>query len=352
MKTKSFILNLLLLSLLYSQFPVITRENYFKIGDKCLKTFNFNFDLEPYPISDTGKNIIWDFTNLFALKGPDRIDTVMVVEPQFTPFRNFESYLISNLCVVKDELQTDSSANRDYYYFVIDDSSLRFIGNWRDSYNNEQYFYNLADQITELKFPTTYGNKYTDSFDGKFLDVSGGLEVYRKGIFEYKVDSYGKILLPDNNFYDNTIRVKTKYIYTDSTSRRATKFSYTGYWWFSSESRGPLVHFKAMQDTLVLFAELFYNKVLTNIDENKQAPSQISALYPNPVFDISRIEFPNKNDEYSISVYNTVGELVKSEKVYSGNYVINRNDLPSGVYFILVRNRNEFIGAQKFLIVK
>jgi len=352
MKTKSFYLNLLLIGLLYTQSPVITRENYFKIGDKCLKTFNFNFDLEPYPISDTGKNIIWDFTKLFVLQGRDRIDTVMVVEPQFTPFRNFKSYLIANFCVVKDALQTDSSANRDYYYYVIDDSSLRFIGNWKDSYNNEQYFYNLPDQITELKFPSTYGTSYTDNFKGTFTDVSSGREVYRKGIFEYKVDSYGKIFLPENKFFNNTIRIKTKYIYTDSSTTRIGKFNYTDYWWFSSESRGPLVHFKAMQDTLVLFAELFYNKVLTNIDENKQVPSQISALYPNPVFDISRIEFPNKNDEYSISVYNTVGELIKNEKVNNGNYMINRNDLPSGVYFLLVRNKNEFIGAQKFLIVK
>jgi len=97
---------------------------------------------------------------------------------------------------------------------------------------------------------------------------------------------------------------------------------------------------------------MYFNKIFTHVDEKKQTTFQVLRLYPNPVSFESQIQFPNKKDEYSISIYNAVGELVRNENVYNGSFMINRNELPSGIYFMLVRNKNEIICSQKFLIVK
>ncbi len=88
----------------------------------------------------------------------------------------------------------------------------------------------------------------------------------------------------------------------------------------------------------------------------------LSQNYPNPFNPSTIINFglPVKSD-ISLSVYNSVGELVKvmANGTYeAGNYSLtfNASDLTSGIYFYTLKakgsNGNEFVQTTKMLFLK
>ncbi len=354
MKTKSFLLNLLLIGLLYSQSPVITRENYFKIGDQCIKDWIIGENLNTLSVPDSGENLTWDYSNLYSLKNSEIIDTIVIMDPAQTPFFNQKcvEYNKSTICYVVDFYQPRNDPDRDYHYYTVDDEKVEYLGYWGDSYVAEMNCNHYTDPLTELKFPLTFNTTYQDSYKSSWWDFVLYDYVYKNGIYLLSANAYGTLILPENKIYKNALMFKTIKTIHEITSKGEREDTLVRYNWYAENHRGPLFVLERNYEGIILIAYLYKNYIYTGVENQNRNKNFDIQLYPNPVFDISRIQFPNKNDEYSISVYNTVGELVKSEKVYSGNYVINRNDLPSGVYFILVRNRNEFIGAQKFMIVK
>ncbi len=353
MKTKSFLLNLLLISLLYSQSPVITRENYFKIGDQCIKEKLRGDNLQTLSVPDSGENLTWDYSNIYSLKKYEIIDTIVILDPTQTPFFNQEcvEYNKSTICYVVDFDQSHNHPDRDYHYYTVDDQKIDYLGYWSDSYVAEMNCNNYSDPLMELKFALTFNTTYQDSYKSSWWDFVLYDYVYRDGNYKLSANAYGTLILPANTYSDVLMFKTTKTIHETTKIGERTS-TYVNYTWYSQYHRGPLFAINKNYEGIITQADLYKDYIYTGVENQNRNNNFDIQIYPNPVFDISRIEFPNKNDEYSISVYNTLGELVKNEKVYNGNYIINRNDLPSGVYFMLVRNKNEFIGAQKFLIVK
>lgn len=93
----------------------------------------------------------------------------------------------------------------------------------------------------------------------------------------------------------------------------------------------------------------FYVKEPDDINEiiNK---SQIT-VFPNPVSNISILEFENKeHKEFSIEIYN-----VYSKKIYSGNtnselFQIHASGLNNGMYFYVISSGNKIIYTNKFIV--
>ncbi len=60
-------------------------------------------------------------------------------------------------------------------------------------------------------------------------------------------------------------------------------------------------------------------------------------LYPNPAQDQINLSFENNNkDVKKVSIYNSLGELIREQELIfkNKNAVINTKDLPNGVYFL------------------
>lgn len=71
---------------------------------------------------------------------------------------------------------------------------------------------------------------------------------------------------------------------------------------------------------------------VTSVEENMSA-----MIYPNPTSDVLNI----KMDEIlTISVYNTVGQLIMYQEVDADECVLNMNNLNSGVYMVKIVSRN------------
>ena len=71
---------------------------------------------------------------------------------------------------------------------------------------------------------------------------------------------------------------------------------------------------------------------VTSVEENMSA-----MIYPNPTSDVLNI----KMDEIlTVSVYNTVGQLIMYQEVDADECVLNMNNLNSGVYMVKIVSRN------------
>ena len=73
-------------------------------------------------------------------------------------------------------------------------------------------------------------------------------------------------------------------------------------------------------------------------------------ISPNPFLDYTKVNIPNNNSLYSISIYNSIGELVRLKNNNSGEIIIRKGDLARGVYTLIVNTENEII--KKRIIVK
>lgn len=104
---------------------------------------------------------------------------------------------------------------------------------------------------------------------------------------------------------------------------------------------------------------IYYNETSSNcyyqdecdpnsIDENKDN-KQISSVFPNPVTEIATLKINSNYNNNIIELYDNQGSLIKKSKV-DNEYIINRKDFKSGIYFYLIRNEKNIIGKGKFII--
>ena len=77
----------------------------------------------------------------------------------------------------------------------------------------------------------------------------------------------------------------------------------------------------------------------------------ILKIYPNPVKDFATIEFQNKPDRYTIDIYNSLGQLSWSmNNINSRKIRIEKGDLSTGFYYIILINNTQIIGIDKLII--
>jgi subtilisin family serine protease len=77
--------------------------------------------------------------------------------------------------------------------------------------------------------------------------------------------------------------------------------------------------------------EIFANvKVLEN--------SELIQVYPNPLSSETNLIFSNSYKKM-IKLFNASGQLVMTDKIESMNYLLKRNDLAAGLYFVLVEDK-------------
>lgn len=68
------------------------------------------------------------------------------------------------------------------------------------------------------------------------------------------------------------------------------------------------------------------------------------SLYPNPSEDYIEIQLNNEfTNNVSLELYNQIGLICKTEKLFSSKTRIETGDLSSGIYFVKIKTENETI---------
>ena len=80
--------------------------------------------------------------------------------------------------------------------------------------------------------------------------------------------------------------------------------------------------------------------------------NEFISIYPNPANEILNFKFEMINENLEIKILNSIGQLIKEEKISIENNAgfINTNDLNTGIYFISIYDTNDkLIAVKKFV---
>lgn len=83
----------------------------------------------------------------------------------------------------------------------------------------------------------------------------------------------------------------------------------------------------------------FSDVITITADELNASQTSTVKMYPNPVNDVLKIDL-NEDTAHKISLYNAVGETILSETSNNKHIEISLANLPGGVYFVSVDNKN------------
>ena len=93
----------------------------------------------------------------------------------------------------------------------------------------------------------------------------------------------------------------------------------------------------------------FDNLLSTSIPE-KNAKKPLFSLYPNPAYDIVNLNFdPTNKAEMTLTIYNIIGELIRSESIAQNQVQIKTGDLDNGIYMVEIKTK-EWSEKQKLII--
>ena len=75
-------------------------------------------------------------------------------------------------------------------------------------------------------------------------------------------------------------------------------------------------------------------------------------FYPNPFLSTTTLQFNKSINNATLTIYNSIGHLVKQIKNITGQiFTINRDNLPSGVYFTRLTLDNKTLIIEKLIIM-
>jgi hypothetical protein len=81
---------------------------------------------------------------------------------------------------------------------------------------------------------------------------------------------------------------------------------------------------------------------------NNFEPFKSISIYPNPVAKNFTIESPQVEID-EVEIFNTVGQLVKTQKLSQTNNVINIEEFESGTYYLRIYNQGQFLKSDKVI---
>ncbi|MCC7158967.1 MAG: T9SS type A sorting domain-containing protein [Ignavibacteria bacterium] len=217
-------------------------------------------------------------------------------------------------------------AATDAGYFV--DPIPNMTGVW----NNSAY----AQYHTQSPRVRGFGGGSTGGMDDRFDMILLAPDIYNNGRIAYiqnSLTSYGN----DGNHYNDSINQRPNTSVPDSVA--------------------DAIHYAA--DHIPVFATFKFGNPI-GISGNGNGVSLDYVLgqnYPNPFNPTTKIEFSIPKSSYvSLSVYNTLGQVVRSyyntalrQGIYS--VLVDAAGLPSGVYFYTL-TANDFTQTKKMILIK
>ena len=339
-----------------AQSPIINKSNFFDIGDSVFLFEKYDNSLSNFTVGPSGANVLWDFSAL-DFNDPSVIaDTIFYISPVGTPFFPITltaDYSRSNLCYLK-KTSPFLHQNNDYNYLFSNNDSIAFIGNWADNGFTEHWEDHCEDFRTELKFPFSYPNSFTDNYKRFFFDMSGSFDHHITGTNTVIADGYGTLITPDGITLNNVIRIHT--ITTSRDSNLLFGINYTTrhkYDWYASNKKGFILSLELNTENNNIIQSAFYQKqynvntAIVNIEKNKYD----LIIYPNPFSSSTTLRTNYPLDGAILTIYNSVGQSIKQLINITGNTIkLERDELPGGLYFIQLSQDNNLIFKDKIII--
>lgn len=172
--------------------------------------------------------------------------------------------------------------------------------------------------------------------------------------FSLTADNYGRQFLAKFNFAGEVIFA----LFLDNAAsftaylldlNNLDELYFSGYYVSTSISFGPwlLNNLNSLQYN----SNIFITKINASVGIENNSNEKFITIFPNPFSSEATIDFDDNLIKVSAWIFNVQGDLVREIGEIIGNsFIINKEDLSNGVYFMkLITNRNE-LTYQKFVI--
>ena len=299
--------------------PVITYSgNAPQIGD----AYEFSGADGSFDPGPDGANQSWDFSGISS----SYFYNVAVVSPASTPFAS-----------------DFPESNTAFHYTGNDDSYSYGEENTTESLNdgvglNTGDFIHYTDPVKNMEYPFSYNGSFTDSYYTAY--TLNGVDIHEHGNVTVTADAWGSVSTPAG-VYNNTLRVKSEYTYTDSvfmmgTFISATTNSYTDYEWYTATSHTSVISISVSDNG----SSVSYRSDGVGIDEQAGLRYRMH-IYPNPATNRINVDFPGKTEDSNteVYIYNLAGKQVARCIKTGNNYSADINRLAPGEYLIKSGNR-------------
>ena len=236
----------------------------------------------------------------------------------------------------------------DYQVFAHDAMAQQVIANV--STGDMSLVVNYTDPADILRFPMSYGDSYSDTYESEHtVNILGQDFLYKQiANMEVAYDAYGELILP-SGAYEDVMRVSVGYettveIYLDGELQQTLEFDQTDYYYYQDNNPMYLCLFSRVEPNTgeVQESAFYYSPATSGLESG--IPGVSLSAYPNPANDLLTLSIESGMERFlSIALYDTKGALVKSvdsRNVSSVDRVdLNVGDLESGVYILRLTDR-------------
>lgn len=237
-----------------------------------------------------------------------------------------------------------SSGGGSYAYFEYANNELSTLGT--KSTNNGVTTYSVyTNPSTELKFPVTYLQTFTDTWAQHSIPAS----TTETGTQTVTVDGYGTLKTALGTF-PNTLRVKVEKSITSNTAGSPTAtITFVGYSWISSSYAGVLLTLGFSETSIPGFPTisgraLSYGKNTLTLGTDDVTADKQMDIYPNPSSDYVNIKDGEKIEkiEMNNAEGRKISEFKKTDKIDISAFL-------SGVYFMKIIYNDGKVQTRKII---
>ncbi len=230
------------------------------------------------------------------------------------------------------------------YYYKVDATATALVGFEVPN----QISVTFSDFKEFLRYPTNYGDSYTDTYKGQV--ISSGTTIDREGTLIVTCDGYGDLMLPYGTI-PNVMKVTVIDNYEDAVGGIPwITYSDTLLFFYNQNTKKTVASFGKNTSSIapnIYFTTYMDQKdVVLNTKILDLADSPYS-LYPNPAKD--KITFENTSQNHvNISITNYLGQEIQNLNC-ANSQEIDLSKMAPGIYVLQCQDGQQYY-TQKFTI--
>lgn len=281
--------------------------------------------------SETGNNYTWNFSNLIFNNIFWAVDSFrMKTHPVSAPFTK----------ATLEYFHQEASGNNLELYSYSDDSL--YIHRTGGTTGGRAF----SPPMAFIKFPIAFGKQSNIN-----APIFFGANKIGERNTVYMYDGYGKLNMPNNKTYSDVFRIKS--VVKDTTYSTGFTTTYTNYLWYIAGGDIPLLRIFKIDinnnsgSIYNVYARKTPPATNTSIEEHQKLRAYV---HPNPSSGNFTISSNNMNNG-TISIFNSTGKLVYTNKEITTLPTELNLDLKAGIYFLKINSKNDEL-IHKLLIAK
>jgi hypothetical protein len=294
------------------------------------------------PNNITGSNVFWDFSPI--VKTSSLAASEKYLSPSSVPSASL--YPSCNLVMETTPMSYNYLKSSD-----VPSSKLEFLGFRLGTLARATF----TNSVIYSKYPFSYGQSYTDPASGTFSANTGTGTINGSvvGSISNSADGTGTLML-GQQMIPGVLRIKSVQQFTllqgflPLASLKIITYNY-----YTQTDKFPLLScqyqsmsFALSSPTVVGSVRMNASIPLLGLEEYREAED--ITLFPNPAGEY--IYLAGMIDDMNAEIYSSEGRMIKHEFISKNEARLNIRDLPSGIYFLIVKNANgQFLRKARFV---